>query len=99
MIDLIDIAMIGLCLRAVSVQLPLLCWVLLLQAINLSILVPVTPGQIGMLEAGAVLTLSLLGVGHHEALAFALLYHASHVLPVIALGFLGLYEKTPERTN
>lgn len=98
-IVLLDVAMIALCLRAVAVQLPLLCWILLLLAINLSILVPVTPGQVGVLEAGAVLTLSLLGVGHHEALAFALLYHASHVLPVIALGFMGLFEKTPERTG
>jgi uncharacterized membrane protein YbhN (UPF0104 family) len=58
--------------------------------VNVAIAIPSTPGQVGVFEAGAVIVLGTLGVGRSEALAFALLYHAVHVLPVTALGLLGL---------
>ncbi|MEO8361939.1 MAG: lysylphosphatidylglycerol synthase domain-containing protein [Vicinamibacteria bacterium] len=47
---------------------------------------PSTPGQIGLIEAGAVFALVGLGVGPNRSLAFALLYHAAHLLPLTLLG-------------
>ncbi len=85
-----DVGMIGLSLHAVGLARPVVDWLLLFFAINLAIALPATPGQVGVLEAGAVVALSLLGVGASEALAFALLYHAAHVLPTTVLGLLAL---------
>lgn len=87
-----DAGMIGLCLSAVGTSLSPLHWLLVFFAINLAIALPVTPGQVGVLETGAVVALSLLGVGANEALAFALLYHACHVLPTTLLGGLSLWQ-------
>jgi hypothetical protein len=45
---------------------------------------------VGVLEAGGVLALSIAGVAPAPALAFALLYHAVHLVPITALGLLGM---------
>ena len=79
--DLTDVIMLGLCLVAVGVHLSLTAWFLTFLVINLAIAIPSTPGQVGVLEAGAVLVLSALGVPASQALAFAILYHAAHIVP------------------
>lgn len=56
-----------------------------LVVINLAILIP-APANGGTLELGAVLALQALGVEPSKALAFALLYHAAQVLPILAMG-------------
>lgn len=88
--DLIDIGMIGLSLAAVGIHVPVGAWFLVLLTVNLAVSVPSTPGQVGVHETAAVLALGTLGVGVNEALVFALLYHAAHVLPLAGLGLLGL---------
>jgi len=57
-------------------------------AINLALILPTTPAQLGVLEMGAVAALRMLGVDENAALAFALLYHASHVVPPTLIGGL-----------
>lgn len=86
--DAIDLGLIGLCLAAVGIPAGPDAWVLLLLAVNLAIVLPSTPGQVGVLEGAAVLVLVGLGVGREQALAFALLYHAVHALPVTAIGLV-----------
>lgn len=88
--DLADVAMLGLCLVAVGIHLPLASWLVVFLAINLAISLPSTPAQIGVLEAGAVLALVAVGAGRSESLAFAVLYHAAHVLPTTLVGLIGL---------
>ena len=88
--DLIDVGMIGLSLAAVGIHVPVGAWFFVLLTVNLALSVPSTPGQVGVHEAAAILALSTLRVGVNEALVFALLYHGAHVLPVAALGLLGL---------
>jgi uncharacterized membrane protein YbhN (UPF0104 family) len=87
--DLIDVAMIALCLAAVGLHLEIGVWLLVYLAVNLAIAVPLTPGQVGVLEAGAVLALASAGVGQSEALAFALIYHAVHIVPPALLALPG----------
>jgi hypothetical protein len=84
--DLTDVLMIGLVLWAVGVSLSPVNWVVAFVAINLVLLLPTTPAQIGVLEMGAVAALRALGVDDAPALAFALLYHASHVIPPTIVG-------------
>ena len=88
--DIADVATIGLCLYAVGVHLGVPAWCVVFLAVNLAIMIPSTPGQVGVLEAGAVLALGTLGVGRGEALAFELLYHAANVIPVTLAGVIAL---------
>jgi uncharacterized protein (TIRG00374 family) len=84
--DVADVAMIGAVLTAVGVGLPPAAWVVIYAAVNLVLLAPTTPAHLGVLEVGAVAALRAFGVDEHPALAFALLYHAAHVLPPTAVG-------------
>jgi uncharacterized protein (TIRG00374 family) len=88
--DVTDLALIGLCARALGIDAPPTAWALVLISVNLAILLPSTPGQIGVLEAGAVVALTAFGVPTAPAVAFALAYHAVHFVPSTALGLLGL---------
>jgi uncharacterized protein (TIRG00374 family) len=87
--DLCDVAMIAICLRAVGLHGYPGLWLFIYLAVNLAIAVPLTPGQLGVLEAGAVLALSTAGVPRSEALAFALIYHAVQVIPAALLALPG----------
>src|SRR5262249_32664323 len=78
--------MVMLVLHAVGIALPLAAGLLILFTLNLAIMLPSTPAQVGALEVGALAALNLLKVPHEPALAFALLYHALQVVPLIAVG-------------
>jgi uncharacterized membrane protein YbhN (UPF0104 family) len=65
-------------------------WAMVLLSINLALLLPSTPANLGVLEAGAVLALTASGVGAELALAFALLYHAVHLVPGTVLGVVAI---------
>jgi uncharacterized membrane protein YbhN (UPF0104 family) len=84
--DLTDVLMIALVLSAVGLSLPPASWVLIYAGINLVLLAPSTPAQLGVLEVGAVAALRAFDVDPAPALAFALLYHAAHVLPPTLVG-------------
>lgn len=88
--DTTDLLLVGLCLRALGLEAPPSAWALVLFSVNLAILLPSTPAQVGILEAGAVVALSAAGVPAAPALAFAIAYHAVHFLPSTALGLAGL---------
>ena len=88
--DTTDLLLVGLCLRALGINVPPSAWALVLFSVNLAILLPSTPAQVGILEAGAVVALAAAGVPAAPALAFALAYHAVHFLPTTALGLAGL---------
>jgi len=88
-VDIVDVAMVGLCLRAAGITLPIAGWCVLLVGINLAIAIP-APGHVGTLEAGAVLILLALGIERGPASVFALLYHAAHLFPTLILGSIAL---------
>jgi uncharacterized membrane protein YbhN (UPF0104 family) len=88
--DAIDVALIGLSMAAVGLHLSPVAWCAVLLVVNLAIVIPSSPAQLGVLEASAVLVLTGLGVGRSEALAFALVYHAVHLLPTTVAGGLAL---------
>ncbi len=80
---------VGLCLMAVGITLPVAAWFLVMLLARFAGLLPTTPGQFGVQEAGEVLALTLVGVDSNRALAVALLHHAAHFIPVT---LIGLYE-------
>jgi glycosyltransferase 2 family protein len=75
-------------LYAVDIHLPIAAGLLILFTLNLTIAVPSTPAQVGALEVGALVGLGLLGVPREAGLAFALLYHATQVIPLVAAGLV-----------
>jgi hypothetical protein len=83
----LEIGVVALALRAVSLDLPLPAAFLVLAAVNLALVFPFTPpGNIGTLELGATLALIGFGVPKATALAFALCYHLLQAVPVGILG-------------
>lgn len=83
---LADLGQLMLVLYALGIALPIAGGLLILFAINLTIVVPSTPAQVGALEVGALAACELLGIRSEPALAFALLYHALQVIPLIIVG-------------
>lgn len=77
---------VGLCLLGMGLALPVPTWALLYMVVNLALVMPLTPGQMGIVEAGVVGALQLLGTPREPALAFAIIYHIAQVLPTALLG-------------
>jgi len=84
--DLANAATVGLVLAACGVHLPMATWFVVVLVARLAGLLPSTPGQFGVVEAGIVLALAALGVDRNEALAVALLYHLAHFVPITLVG-------------
>jgi uncharacterized membrane protein YbhN (UPF0104 family) len=57
---------------------------------NAALVIPSTPGNIGALEAGAVVALDVLGVPRPQGVAFALVYHALQLGPLLLFAALNL---------
>jgi uncharacterized membrane protein YbhN (UPF0104 family) len=83
-----DLGMILLGLYAVGIDVPIAGAILILFTVNLAILVPSTPAQVGALQLGALAALDLLNVPHEQGLAFALLYHLAQIIPLVIVGLL-----------
>jgi hypothetical protein len=86
--DAIEIALVGVTLDALGIALGLGDWLAVLGAVNLAIALPSTPAHAGAIEAGAALGLIAVGVGHDDAVAFAVLYRVVQWLPVTVAGGL-----------
>ena len=100
---LIDLAMVGLVMCSVGIDGSIGSGLLVLFAINVSIAIPTTPGQLGALELGAMIGLDLVGVSREASLAFAVLYHALQAIPTViaglALNARLVVSRTPEQSR
>jgi hypothetical protein len=81
-----DLAQVWLVLWAVGIDQPLAAGLLILLTLNIAIMIPSTPAQIGPLELGAVAALVVLGVPPERGMAFALLYHGMQIIPLVLVG-------------
>jgi uncharacterized protein (TIRG00374 family) len=73
-------------MQALNINAPITVAVLLTCTTNLAMLLPSSPGYIGVFHAAATLSLLPFGVSASTALSFAVLAHLVNVLPVSALG-------------
>jgi uncharacterized protein (TIRG00374 family) len=71
---------------SIGMHLPWWSPLLLAFVVCVAILVPSSPGFIGVLEAGCVVGLGLLGIGESKGLAYGILYHVTQLLPLVVLG-------------
>jgi len=72
--------------ESMGMRLPLWSGFLLPFIISMGILIPSSPGFIGVLEGACVIGLKLLGFEGPQALAFGILYHLVQLVPVLVLG-------------
>jgi len=73
-------------MKALDIQAPITVAVLLTCTTNLAMLVPSSPGYIGVFHAAATLSLLPFHVAAGRALSFAILAHLVNVVPVSLLG-------------
>jgi uncharacterized membrane protein YbhN (UPF0104 family) len=59
---------------------------LVILSVNLAVALPVTPGQVGAHELGSTVALAIVGVPETQAIPFAILYHATQLLPTLVIG-------------
>jgi len=64
--------------------------VLAFVVMNISTVLPSTPGQLGVFEATTAWALVAAGVPSEQALACGFLYHLVHVVPVFVVGLPSL---------
>jgi uncharacterized membrane protein YbhN (UPF0104 family) len=77
-------------LRAVHLDLPFGAGWTVLAFVGVGISVPSAPGYVGVFHAAATAALEVFGVSRSTALAYALLYHASALVPITVVGWLFL---------
>jgi uncharacterized protein (TIRG00374 family) len=85
MVDVLSIVSV---LRAVHISLSPSEALFVLFTLNLSIALPTTPGSVGTFQLGALVATRLLGIPNEPALAFALLYHAIQIIPLLVFGLV-----------
>ncbi|MBA3891825.1 MAG: flippase-like domain-containing protein, partial [Gemmatimonadaceae bacterium] len=72
--------------HALGVELPLASAILVLGAVNLATMLPVSPGNVGTYEAAAVAAYRWLGVDHSTAMALAMASHACYLAAMVGAG-------------
>lgn len=86
LIALLQIASLTMIQHAFGIYLPLWIPVLVYVAINLAISVPSGPSGVGPFEVAAVLAYTWQGLSKEVAFNIALIYHATMVVPIVAIG-------------
>lgn len=82
-----DIVAVMLVMYALDIAVSWPAALLVLFVVNVAIALPSTPGQLGTHELGALIPLvDILGVAKEPAIAFALVYHATQILPTLVIG-------------
>ena len=83
-----DLIAVMLVLHAVGIDIPIAGGMFILFTFNLAVAIPSTPGQVGALQIGALVATRLLGIPEEPALAFALLYQAMQLVPLVIVGLI-----------
>jgi glycosyltransferase AglD len=88
---LIELVVVIAVLEALDLEVPRLATAaLVLLGVNLASLVPGLPANVGPFEAICVLAVGQFGISPTRGLAFALLYHGLHTIPVTLIGLPSL---------
>ncbi len=76
---------------------------LTLVVVNFGILIPSSPGYVGVFQAMTVLACSIVGIAEEQALSVSLLIHGSQFIPITLWGLLilgkGLFSKVKQEAN
>jgi len=72
---------------AFDFHLPLYASYVLLVVVSISILIPSSPGFIGVYHGGVVWTLNYFSISQHNAVSCAIVLHAAQFIPITLMGF------------
>ena len=78
---------------AFGFHLPVYASYVLLVVVSILILIPSSPGFIGVYHYGVLLTLQVFGVEEHDARACAIVLHAAQFIPITLMGFYYTYKE------
>jgi len=81
-------------MRALALDLPWSAAGFTLGVTALSMIIPSSPGYMGVFEGGVILSLGVFAVEREVALAYALLTHALNYVTVNLLGLIGLWQES-----
>ena len=76
--------------KSLGLDLPFWAPVLVMGALNLATVLPVTPGNFGIYEGTAFLAYQFYGLSSESALSLALLQHLCFLIPMVGSGYLVL---------
>jgi len=74
--------------QALDYDLPLYTGIAVLAAVNISGLMHLTPGNIGIYEAAGALVLSVYGLGYAEAILIMVVLHLAVIATIGVYGFI-----------
>ena len=74
--------------KSLGVDLPIWSTLLILAALNLTTLIPLTPGNLGIYEATVFFIYQYLSIPPEQALALALIQHLCFLLPLAGTGYI-----------
>lgn len=86
-------------MRGFDLGLPFLAAVLVVVAINLALVLPSSPGGIGVFEAATLVALHAYGIPDSRAISFALVLHAVNLVPYLAAGLAVTHLHATGRTS
>jgi uncharacterized membrane protein YbhN (UPF0104 family) len=78
-------------LEAFDLHLGFWAALLVVIATNLVLVIPSSPGAVGVFESAAIVALGAWDVGRSRALSFALVYHALNLIPFLVVGWVVLH--------
>lgn len=73
--------------RALGVHLPITTLPVVLAAVMLATMIPLSPGNLGPYEAATLLAYRFLGLPTEEALSIALIQHLAFLIPMLGVGY------------
>jgi glycosyltransferase 2 family protein len=77
-------------LRALDIKLSLLAGWTVLAFVGLGVSIPSAPGYVGVFHYAAVLALEMFDVPRSASLGYAILFHASQIIPITVVGWIFL---------
>ncbi len=87
LIKFLEILAIWTVQKSFGLDLPFWTAVLVMGALNLTTIVPITPGNLGVYEGTVFLIYQFAGLGPESALSLALLQHLCFLLPMVGIGY------------
>jgi hypothetical protein len=86
----IEGVMFAAALEPLGIQVPAMTALFVMGVINLGVLLPSSPGFVGVFQYFGVLAFSAVGVEANVATAYAVIVHICQLLPVTLIGLLTL---------
>jgi len=75
------------CFPAMGMELPPLASILVIVVISIGVMIPSAPAFVGTMQYACVVALAFYDVSRSDALAYALVYHATQFFPITLVGW------------